>query len=497
MKENQWNRTWQVTLLTPLHVGDGESLILNRDYINGKKDLSVICLDTLLEQVADIPGAVSDLTRMNLSEFIRSYNLSIQPDYLLERNGGTPSEIRRFLKNAHGQPYLAGTTIKGAIRTALWMTLNRKHLPPVRNFRSFDKEVKKLSGEPHNDFLRPLAVSDSTGISPDNTLYAAEIKFFNIQRDNRPGWKDFASRRTLDRFEDAAGISVEALKPGTHLYVRAELNRFLQLDEIVPLSRIPQARGLDNFQELAQTINTHSRNIALSERDFFSSYRPATAAVADFYDQLAHGGFKEMENRPGSFIVRMAWGSGWKGMTGNWINDKDLEMVRRERKLGKKGVPVFPKTRRLVMKNGYPAIPMGWAIVDPVSDTLFAHKSPSEYTETAIVDIRDTDRDKKADSTAQQTQRREPVSTEAAHQDILKQFRTNLTDCKNLPGEIGTFVQKIESQTDETLKKEMCRALMEKGKTLGKKKKFSRALAEGKKWALEIENLCKPYLNDL
>ena len=47
-------------------------------------------------------------------------------------------------------------------------------------------------------------------------------------------------------------------------------------------------------------------------------------------------------------------------MTGEWIHGVDLENVRKERKLGKKGVAVFPKTRRLAMKSGMPSAPLGW-----------------------------------------------------------------------------------------------------------------------------------------
>lgn len=407
MKPDKTIQTWEITLLTPLHVGDGENLVLNMDYVHSGNKVFVYHIDAIIESISDNPRVINDMGRMlNLEKFIKNYKLDIKPEYVLPSTGNSPREIRRFLKNAYGEPYIAGSTLKGAIRTALWNTLDRSKLPAVNNFRQFEKEVKNLDGQPHNDFLRPLSISDSCGLNPQDSLQAQEVKIFNVLNGNRPGWKDFATRARAnrDRFEDVEGIFVEALRPSTRFHVRFELNDFLQKTPVNSLWQIPNARGLRGIEDLAGVVNDHSQRLAEREREFFAEFGQACVGAIRFYDELIQKGFDEIRQISGAFILRMAWSSGWKGMTGEWIESEDLEPVRRENNLGKnfcpqcrrqiysspkKGKyfckscrtdftpselelsPVFPKTRRLAMKDGIPSQPMGWIMVSPSSDSFF------------------------------------------------------------------------------------------------------------------------------
>ncbi|MFW6374483.1 MAG: RAMP superfamily CRISPR-associated protein, partial [Thermodesulfobacteriota bacterium] len=380
MTVNDTLQTWKITLITPLHVGDGEELQRNMDYVADREGLKVFELDTLLESLKDNPAAIGEMggTGFDLARFMRDYRISANPRYVLTISGKKPPEsLRRFLKNGYGQPYLAGSTLKGAVRTALWTGLDRSRLPSVSNFRAFKGAVNKVSGtDPHHDFLRPLQISDSVGLDPAGPLVAEEIKFFNLQRENRAGWKDFGSKRTLDRFEDAAGIYVETLKPRTDLFVQVHLDAFLRSDSVRKALKLPQSSGLQGFAALARAINTHSLEMARAELDFFARFGGTANAAAEIYGQLVGGiqGLMKQEN-PDTFIVRMAWGSGWRGMTGNWIDEGDMAAVRRETRLGKRDVPVFPKTRRLAMAGGVPSQPLGWAVVSMTVGAGFVGQS--------------------------------------------------------------------------------------------------------------------------
>ena len=67
----------------------------------------------------------------------------------------------------------------------------------------------------------------------------------------------------------------------------------------------------------------------------------------------------------------MSWGSGWRGMTGDWASDEQVKTFRELFNLGRTGKP-FPKTRRLVV-SGEPKLPMGWIRLVPydfVADKL-------------------------------------------------------------------------------------------------------------------------------
>jgi hypothetical protein len=66
-------------------------------------------------------------------------------------------------------------------------------------------------------------------------------------------------------------------------------------------------------------------------------------------------------SEPAAAYLQLSWGSGWKGMTGDWMTDETKERMRglyREMK-GRDGMP-FPKTRRLAVSNNHPRLPLGW-----------------------------------------------------------------------------------------------------------------------------------------
>lgn len=385
--ESYETRTWAVTLITPLHLGDGQEMSQNLDYLPAKEGLRVIRIDDVLEGLLDHPAAIREMGNrgFDLSQLAREGGVDLRPRYTLPYSGDrAPESLRRFLKDGYGAPYLAGSTLKGAVRTALWTGLDRSQLPPARNFqhiKAYQRAVNGISGsDPHHDFLRPLSISDSPGIEPEGALRVEEIKFFNRLNGDRPGWKDLPSRRNLNRFGEASGLFVEAIKPDTTLYVQVRLDRNLTRGPGANALGLPPCNGLADFGGLSREINRHSLSIAEAERDFFGAFGAETGAVTGFYNQLITG-IQEIAKNPEhqeTFVLRMAWGSGWRGMTGGWLEGEDLEAVRRMVTLGRKGADLFPKTRRLAMMNGSPSAPLGWVVVRPAESAAFYRKPKAE-----------------------------------------------------------------------------------------------------------------------
>ncbi|MBK8536340.1 MAG: hypothetical protein IPL59_15150 [Candidatus Competibacteraceae bacterium] len=61
--------------------------------------------------------------------------------------------------------------------------------------------------------------------------------------------------------------------------------------------------------------------------------------------------------------MRLAWGSGWRGMTGDGLAESEMAVMREAYRLGRPGLP-FPKTRRLAVQ-GSPCLPLGWVRLMP------------------------------------------------------------------------------------------------------------------------------------
>ncbi|VBB44808.1 hypothetical protein TRIP_B350002 [uncultured Desulfatiglans sp.] len=406
-------KTFEVHLLTPLHIGDGEELRDGLDFVRSTAGLRVISLEDLLISLRSNNAALRELGHgsFHLERFMKAYNLESAVAYTLPvRGGGSPAELRRFIKDAYGRPYLPGTTLKGAIRTALWMTLDRSALPRAKgDFRGFQRAVNALDGkDPHHDFLRFLQVSDSPGLEPEGMLEALDVRFFNLQSPDQAGWKDFGDKKTKNSWNEARGVFVEAARAGGCFVARIGLDSFFQSQTTRLAGALPDCPGIRTPQDLADAVNRHSLSIAQGEQAFFSRYGAAGAGAAKTCAEIA-AAIRSLDSSSGECILRLAWGSGWKGMTGDWMSAEDLEAARREKNLGKILCPfcgrekprrdgpgrykctnkncgktfgeaerhlfaVFPKTRRLALSpsDGTPCVPLGWVLLRPVEDRRFA-----------------------------------------------------------------------------------------------------------------------------
>lgn len=376
-------QTWEIELLTPLHIGDGQMLRENQDFTVETNAVSVYGLDQVLSQIKDNPAMISDICAngLNIQELKTRYRLRITPVYTIPVAGGMPRrEIRRFLKDAFLRPYLPGSTLKGAVHTSLWVSLDRSKLPKVDRsnqaaWRSFRREVERLQGQdPHHSFIRPLKITDSEALVPKDALCVQEIKFFNLIRDGKGGWKSFegGGNPTHPDHRTARGVFVEALKPGTKLICQVALDGFLLDGKVKNLADYPPCKGVGDFGALLGQINSHSLEMAYKERDFFSKHQ-APQQVIMFYENL----IKKISdlNDKGVAYLRLAWGSGWKGMTGDWMTPEQFEAARAFERFGRIVGAIFPKTRRLAVKDGVPCLPLGWVRIRPVEQrVLNIHK---------------------------------------------------------------------------------------------------------------------------
>lgn len=526
-------QTWEITLLTPLHVGDGSSHFLDQDYIVNGRNIEILDLDDLLEHLEDNPGAINEMGRgqFSLSKFIRDYKLSVTPRYVFANVTTKPKDIRRFLKNAHGQVYIPGSSLKGALRTALLqLTLERFH--SYQDFFYLSKQVKAYKSsdphqssdpDPHYDFLRPLHVSDSEGLAPMEGLSLAEVKFFNLQAADTPGWKDFASKRTGPDFRQATGLFVEALKTGTKVHVQIGLDEFLLSESGSKAANLPRDNALLNFQTMAQVMNQHAFKLATAEKAFFAKHGDATAGATDFYRKLLTLCTTPAED---GFYLRMAWGSGWRGMTGNWLSGQELEKVRKEANLGKNFCPecntqlranpksgfyrcrecqkkfpttqlaisdIFPKSRRLAMQDGVPALPLGWVYVRPTEKNLFRNIARTQVASGTAKSYSGQGLSTPS-SPAQPTPNQfKAISPPGKNQEIQRQeevaaFKTSLPRPDALAGQIGSLLGIIRAKEDDETRKLCCQALLDLAKT--NKKKFNSAVKDKKDWVVKLSELC-------
>jgi CRISPR-associated protein Csm5 len=284
----------------------------------------------------------------------------------------TPPErdgFRLQLKDVANRPYIPGTGIKGALRTALLYALvaEPRHYPWLRDrlgrFRSDlrsglhvrekvrrlekiagDLEAKLLRGEVAGetkddakfDFLRFMEVSDSTPLLPD----ALRIELTQMLGTGR-------YTRTW----------VETIAPGSEVTAQIALGDPMLILRELGLERLREWLSLS---KLLEACYIHSHDILDEEAKYFAG-EPRLAALVT---QL------QRENEPNAPLLRLGQGQGFLGVT------VDLAVKRRDEQLYdeaiREGVSLqrrwrttkdrFPKTRRVVTdRDGTPLSLLGWA----------------------------------------------------------------------------------------------------------------------------------------
>lgn len=482
--------TWNITLLTPLHIGDGSVLESDVDYIHKQGMLQVIDADQTFSQLQDNPSALkeSGQDRFSWNNFTNQYKIKLITSYTMGLKGsGRPQKIRSFIKDGFGRPYLPGSSLKGALRTAFLtkMAADSTKKPYLDNKKKWaDKYLDDLAGgSPHSDFLRGYNVGDSLSLNFIETgILAREIKYFNLQGPSKAGWKNFSNRRTVDSFSDAMGVYVETLEPGTAITACLSMDGLLADPDLRKKARLPLFNPSFDIEKTYSLVNKHSLRMALSEKEFFARYKPAGKGAELFYQNLCDR-INAMTPDSG-FITRISWGSGWKGMTGDWMNEKMTEEARKQYKLCRHNLP-FPKTRRLALdQEGNPSLPLGWVMISRQTDKSF-HKAGVQSVAKATHDVKESGVASHVVSLQTQVESRSPEEIRA---DVIIEFQSLLKQAgPGLSGSIDEYINRITIQDDDKLKEEMTKALFNASKALGKS--YKNARKNNKQWIQKLDDL--------
>ncbi len=356
-----------VSVLTPLHIGSGRELLHEYDYaIHGGRTWRIN--ETALLDAQDVEDAqvAAQLASAPPAQLLRPQDF--QPDSGLFRYAlrGTPrsqakgAQLREQIKDVFDRPYLPGSSLKGALRTALaWNVWRQQRMRPEmskigrrRQWAGQRYEQDIFGRDPNRDFLRALQVSDSA---------PAELGRLMI-----------LNARVMSRRGDlAAPIEMEAIAPDT------KFSLTLKVDEALfsqwAIDNGLRLRGKDLLTDLPRAVQDHSLALARREIEWFKAIRGAEQ-LSGFYQQVAG-------SRPGArrFLVSLGWGTGWESKTFGSHLQADpalMERIMRDFRLARgprqQGDP-FPKSRRVVVQiskdhqgrpTEKPVALWGWCLVE-------------------------------------------------------------------------------------------------------------------------------------
>jgi CRISPR-associated protein Csm5 len=360
---------FDVTLstLTPLHIGTGEVMRQDLDFVyrRGTGKIFVFDPSRVLELGFDrflAPGipSVTPAQLLTDAHYADDQWFRYQLDGI-PRSGQVAAEIRAHIKDPFDAVYIPGSSLKGALRTALawvaWRDAGRTWSPSElgRQAAWAGQNIERglFGRDPNHDLLRALKVSDLHGPKPRGDglrLVHAEAR---TMRGN--------------------GVPIEIEAVRSDVVFRGQLRLDDYLLSPAASKRLDFANNTGWLRDLPARVNAHSRARLTELADFFEQ-TDWGASIAAFYRKVLG-----LAPRPNTMLLQLGWGGGWDSKTfGSHLRQqaRDLEYLIREYRLQRRSASAsprragdrFPASRRVAvsLKDGVslPAAPLGWCLLE-------------------------------------------------------------------------------------------------------------------------------------
>lgn len=366
-----------LTALTPLHIGGVKEKHLKEgiDFFNENNGVNIIRWEELLgrvteNEVEDICDALVSGNNEKLKNISRAFSKT--PGTLK----GNPTDIKSFIRNGFNMPYLPGSSLKGAISSII---LN--YLIPAgekgRKPEYPDKFIEpKHLGNFSKSIMHFISVSDS-GAFEKLKYYNTRVfglSDYNNDRRWRGGWKHSKNGR-YDKFNIEGFITCyECLDSNATINVIINiynvLGRFIKNKGVEnPLDKIGKEKDIA-MTALFDIINKYTREYIAKEINYLKKYYidETKFILRTFQDIL-----RKIPADNTSCVLRMAAGSGFYSITGDW------QYASREYRINNpivKGEPpnvrrVYYKTRRFAYEQQgaqYNFYPMGFVMLSPANE---------------------------------------------------------------------------------------------------------------------------------
>jgi len=379
-------QTYRLEILSPTHIGSGQEYsALDGVFQDGQWYL--IDLNKVVERSKEDPTNLANAMMQpgfNWASWLQKRH--ILPAEVAAHRVACPqnpgsTKIRACIRDPFWRPYIPGSTLKGAIRTAILEELvtaespqrrqqwarravqrNQQGQPPDRRYvarNTLERDllmgkVPNRANESNYDLLRALHVSDSEPV--DAKQVQIGLTWVHTLRNNQ-----LVPKRVG---QEEYKMFVEWLRVGaqTRLTIRID-ERLLQGDYLQQLGfGKAQVETLRDF-----TVACNERATALMEHEaaFYEDYD--LPAIARFYQTLLKR-LQQVEAQRG-FVLNIGWGGGWETKTvTNPLTeglDEEYERIRQTYNLGRRDSEEFPKTRRLAYRDNQPFAPLGWVALIP------------------------------------------------------------------------------------------------------------------------------------
>ncbi len=360
----------KIRTLTPVHIGSGEYLKNNLDFVQYKDGedsyLSILDLNKILsfigvERIDDWVNLIAQkgdmveyMAKLGRNIKPRAYAVRILKNHAQSLNN--EESLKECIHDGLGRAYIPGSSIKGAMRTAV-LSILAERMYKLENLvvkQKNDKKIvsaklveSKLFGQdPNSDIFRFVKVGDAY-FSDGCEL---SIRAVNLNTRKIKDLKDFSKQQLVEVI--GAGMETEfRMKLDKSYYDWAKRKCDYNGEKIRSLGNLP--KEIEDISSLFELINNHTSKLIKNELDYWSDFKKHGYLGAEEYLQNMEYIWKEVKhcNNGKECVLRIGHASGWGFITGAWAKKlenfkSDIVPVARP-KNHKYQQYDFPKSRRL------------------------------------------------------------------------------------------------------------------------------------------------------
>ncbi len=378
----------KLTVITPVHIGSGEELRQGFEYVVHQGKTWRLNVERIVEARferwqrmaaaghAPPPARLLDEADFRRGDFFR-YVLPGVP-----QSPKTYAALREFIKDPWDRPYITGSSLKGAIRTALaWTGWDEAQveLGDLQDFQKYDPRKKRWEPHPRpgDRFERQIFQPGNQRKYPDqlhpnyDLLRALQVSDFFGPKKPGEGLVVF-NAQVVTRRGFQAPIPLEALRGNVSFEGTIKIDDYLLGPKAAELRFGDRVRWL-SIDELLKRLRTYSRarleHLAAQLEANFGHLPGAAGVAANLRKKLL-----ALPLPKNMVLLHLGWGTGWDGKT-FWTHlqsDAHLfeELIRLFDLQRRKGAPPrkpgdpFPASRRMAIEKDQIMAPFGWVLLE-------------------------------------------------------------------------------------------------------------------------------------
>ncbi len=308
----------EIEILTPLSIGAGAE----KDWVRGvdfvvveeenNKDKNIYKLNLKKINEARInlnllANYFASKDEKRVIDLITKEKLKDVSDAVIPLPCDSQNDVKAFVKNQlNGKPILAGSSLKGAIRSILFTYL--------RSNETKEKDVFGSSTD-GDEFMRFIKISDSE--FEETSL--VNTKIFNLRQSDDQwlgGWKHSGNQTKGDFKPTGFNTLYESLMPGK----KGDASIMMSVNAFDALGRHhihdKKRQILDNdISFLFKIINDHTKAYLQKEKKFFQTYSAENSGkILHSIENL----LSQIPEDNSYCILKMSAGSGFHSITGDW-----------------------------------------------------------------------------------------------------------------------------------------------------------------------------------